>query len=214
LAVQVLAFGPKTLHKEAMVARFWPILALTALCWLTFAVDHFVLHDSLLRYGIIPRQLASLPAILWAPLLHVSFQHLAANTGPLLILGGVLSGRSRTEFFMVTVAGTLLGGALTWLVARNGVHVGASGLLFCFFGYLASLALFRRTFGTLALSLICIIAYGGISRGILPTTGGISWEGHACGLAAGIALSWMGAQFNRAEPGSALKPPEFAGKNE
>jgi membrane associated rhomboid family serine protease len=194
-----------------VLKRFAPILALVGLCWAVFGVNHFIWHDGLARHGIVPRQLASLPGIIWAPLLHVSVEHLAANTLPLLILGAILCGRSRAEFVGVTLGGVLLGGGLTWLVARPAVHVGASGLIFCFFGYLASLALFRRTFGTLVISVLCIVAYGGILRGLLPNANGVSWEGHACGLAAGIVLAWFGAKVHAAPSAPAPKPPELAG---
>ena len=126
----------------------------------------------------------------------MSFQHLAANTPPLLILGAILCGRSKGEFAAATAAGILLGGGLTWLLARSAVHVGASGLVFCYFGYLASLALFNRSILTLLLSLICIVGYGGILRGILPTSTGVSWEGHLLGLCSGIAAAWFNSKLN------------------
>jgi membrane associated rhomboid family serine protease len=174
--------------------RFAPIIALTAACWLVFVVNNLLLGGHLDQYGIIPRHLRGLPGIIWAPFLHGSFRHIAANTVPLLILGGVLCARSKSEFAMVAVAGTLLGGGLTWLFARGASHIGASGLIFCFFGYLTSLAYFRRTFGTLILSAVCLLAYGGMLKGIVPTATAISWEGHLAGLVAGIALAWLTAK--------------------
>ena len=38
-------------------------------------------------FGILPRQLAGLPGIVFAPLVHCSFAHLIANSPPLLVLG-------------------------------------------------------------------------------------------------------------------------------
>ena len=172
-----------------MLKRFSPVLLLTATCWVVFGVNRFLLHDDLIQYGIVPRHLGSLSGILWAPFLHASFEHLAANTVPLLVLGAILCARSRGEFVSVTLGGMVLGGTLTWLFARPACHIGASGLIFCFFGYLASLALFRRTIGTLLLSVACLLAYGGMLRGILPNSKPISWEGHAAGLVAGIAIA-------------------------
>lgn len=180
-----------------MLKRLTPILLLTAVCWVVFLVDHFILRGHLLQYGIVPRRVSSLPGILWAPFLHASFQHLAANTLPLLILGAIICGRSTAEFLAVFIGGALLAGGLTWLFARNGSHVGASGLIFCFFGYLASLAWFRRTLGALALSIVCIVGYGGILKGILPTSSAVSWEGHAAGLVAGILLAGLCSQFRK-----------------
>ena len=179
-----------------MLKRFTPILVLVGFCWLAFFVNNLLLGGHLNQYGIVPRHLASLPTILWAPFLHASFRHLLANTLPLLILGGIICGRNQSEFTAVAVAGTLAGGALTWLFARNGSHIGASGLIFCFFGYLASMAWFRRTFGTLLLSIICIVAYGGMLRGLIPSSTAVSWEGHAAGLVTGIILAWASSKLN------------------
>lgn len=179
-----------------MLKRFTPILTLVAFCWLIFVVNNLLWNGHLNKYGIIPRHLGSLPGIIWAPFLHASFEHLAANTLPLLILGTIICARSRFEFAMIAVAGALLGGGLTWLFARSASHIGASGLIFCFFGYLASLAYFQRTFGTLILSVVCLFAYGGMLKGILPTSTAISWESHVAGLVAGIVLAWAGSKLN------------------
>ena len=194
-----------------MFKRFLPILIVTGLCWLVFPINNLLLNGHLAAYGIVPRQISSLPGILWAPFLHGSYQHLLANTVPLLVLGGILCARSRGEFIIVTVIGILLGGGLTWLVARKAAHIGASGLIFCYFGYLASLAYFHRSFGTLCLSVLCIIGYGGIIRGVLPTNAAVSWEGHLTGLVAGVILAWFVSKVTKTPltptPTSASSPP-------
>jgi membrane associated rhomboid family serine protease len=181
-----------------MIKRFTPILALTAACWLVFALNSLIWHGHLDQHGIIPRHLAGLTGIIWAPFLHASFQHLAANTVPLLVLGAIVCARGKGEFVVVTIGGILLGGGLTWLFARNAIHIGASGLIFCYFGYVASLAWFNRTFGTLCLSVLCILGYGGLIKGILPTLAGISWESHLAGLVAGVALGSFMSKLKKA----------------
>src|SRR5712671_4272572 len=99
--------------------RFTPVLVITSLCWLVYVVNNLILDGHLSRYGIIPRHLGSLPGIIWSPFLHGSFQHLAANTLPLLILGGIICVRGGGEFVVTTAGGMFLGGALTWLIGRN-----------------------------------------------------------------------------------------------
>ena len=190
-----------------MLKRFIPIILLTTICWLVFLVNNVMWGGSLDRYGIAPRQVSSLPGIIFAPFLHGSYRHLAANTLPLLILGAIICGRGRGEFVVVTVIGILLGGGLTWLFARSAHHIGASGLIFCYFGYLASLAWFNRTFGTLLLSVVCIVGYGGLVRGIVPTSSGISWESHLAGLIAGVVLAWFMAKLKRTPSGPADMAP-------
>lgn len=178
-----------------MIKRFTPVITLVALCWLFFAVNNLALGGYLGRFGIIPRHLAGIPGILWAPLLHASLKHLLANTVPLLVLGGILCARGKAEFSVVALTGTLLSGAATWVFARPASHIGASSLIFCFFGYLASMACFRRTFGTLLLSAACILVYGGLLRGIVPTSTAVSWEGHVAGLFSGVVLAWAAAKI-------------------
>lgn len=180
-----------------MIKRFSPILALTAACWIVFWVNALLWHGSLNRYGIIPRYTGSLPGILFSPFLHGSLDHLLANTVPLLVLGAILCARNPGEFVLVTLTGILFSGALTWVIGREAIHIGASGLIFCYFGYLVSLAVFERTLGAFLLSLFCLLAYGGILQGALPTSPNISWEGHIAGLLSGIAIAWMTPKSRR-----------------
>jgi membrane associated rhomboid family serine protease len=192
-----------------LLKQLTPVVTLVALCWLVYAVNNLVWGGHLSQYGIIPRRLGSLPGIMWGPFLHASFHHLVANTVPLLILGGLICLQSSSEFVMITVAGTLLTGGLTWIFARNASHIGASGLIFCFFGYLASMAYFRRTLGTLILSVVCLLAYGGIVKGILPTSTPVSWESHIAGLASGIILAWLSTKMNPTQEDNDLQVRRF-----
>ena len=180
-----------------MIKRLLPVLILTAVCWLVFLVNNLMLGGHFDQCGIRPRHIGSLPGIVLAPFLHASYRHLAANTLPLLVLGGIICARSKGEFVVVTGVGVLLGGGLTWLFARSACHIGASGLIFCYFGYLATLAYFHRTFGTLCLSVVCILGYGGLVWGIVPTSTAISWESHLFGLAAGIGAGWLMARLDK-----------------
>lgn len=177
----------------SLLRRFIPILGFVAICWLVFGLNALVWHGDLNRYGIVPRHVGGLPAILWSPFLHASVEHLVANTVPLLVLGILLCGRNAGEFVEVAVVGIVGGGLLTWLIARPASHIGASGLVFCFFAYLVSLAFFNRTLGSLLLALVCLVVYGGILRGVLPTSTAVSWEGHLAGLAAGVVVAWLRA---------------------
>ncbi len=185
-----------------MLKRFAPILILGAASWLVFFINNALWHGQLTQYGIVPRHLGALPGILWAPFLHASWAHLLANTLPLLVLGGLLCARQPGEFIGVTILGIILTGGLTWLFARNACHIGASGLVFCYFGFLASRAWFERTLATFGISILCLILYGGLITGVLPRSGPTSWENHAAGLVSGIGIAWAVAKVkNRAAVG-------------
>jgi membrane associated rhomboid family serine protease len=201
LCNQALALRDQVCYPFSVLKRFTPILLLTALCWVVFLVNNLMLGGHFDQCGIKPRQISGLLGIIFAPFLHGSYQHLAANTLPLLVLGGILCARSQGEFVVVTVGGILLGGSLTWLFARNACHIGASGMIFCYFGYLASLAVFHRTFGTLCLSIVCILGYGGLVWGIVPTSAAISWESHFSGLVAGTVMAWFMAKLDKTPTG-------------
>ncbi len=179
--------------------RFAPVLGLVAVFWLVFLINNLLLGGRLSSHGIVPRHPSSLTGVLWAPFLHESFGHLLANTLPFLILGGIVCARSSTQFGLVTVVGVLLGGGLTWVFARSASHIGASGLIFCYFGYLVSRAYFERSILTLLLSLACIIAYGGMLKGIMPTSTHVSWESHLTGLIAGGVAAWLSSLPRSAE---------------
>ena len=191
-----------------MLKRLTPVLVLVAVCWAVFVVNNLILSGHLNQYGIRPRHLGGLSGIIWSAFLHGSLRHLMANTVPLAVLGGILCLRDRNEFGIITVLGIVLTGGLTWLIGRNAYHIGASGLIFCFFGYLASLAFFERKIGTLLLSIVCIIGYGGMIRGLLPTSGAVSWEGHLAGFISGITLAWFYSNLKQAPGENKVPAPQ------
>ena len=170
--------------------RFTPICVLVAICWIVFGVNNIILRGALNQYALEPRHLNALPGILWSPFLHENFGHIAANTLPLFLLGAMICFRSRAQFLGVTTTGIVIGGGLTWLLARDAHHLGASGLIFCYFGFLIARAFFDRSIVTFILAILCLVGFGGIIWGILPVSRAISWEGHAAGLAAGILAAW------------------------
>ena len=78
-------------------------------------------------FGVRPRQLAGLPGILFAPLVHGGFAHLIANSLPLLVLGTAMLYLYPSAAFRVLPAVYLGTGVAVWLFARGSSHVGASG---------------------------------------------------------------------------------------
>lgn len=142
------------------------------------------------RFGITPRTLHGLVGIPLAPLLHGGFGHLAANTGPYLVLGSLLASRSVAEYRRVVVLVTLLGGALVWAFARGGAtHLGASGVVFGLLGYQLALGFTERRVASIILSVLVALAYGGLLASALPTHPSISFESHLAGLVVGVGLA-------------------------
>ena len=93
------------------------------------------------QFGIVPRRWSGLIGIPLAPFLHRGWSHLAANSLPFAILGLFVIGRGERTFWAVSAGIVVLGGLAVWLFGRGqSVHVGASGLIFGYFGYLWRLA--------------------------------------------------------------------------
>lgn len=156
-----------------------------ALIWGLEIVD-IVLRGALNAYGILPRHLIGLRGILFAPFLHSGFGHLIANTIPFLILGWFVMLQETSDFFVVSAITMLVSGLGVWLFGASGVHIGASGLIFGFLGFLLARGYFERNVPSIFLSIIVGVLYGGMIWGVLPTRLGISWEGHLFGFIGGV----------------------------
>src|SRR6185437_15219503 len=94
-------------------------------------------------YGITPRDVGSLPDILTAPFLHLSWSHIEGNSGPLFIFGFLAAYRGIAKFAALSVIVVLTSGLAAWFFA-SGVGVGASGVVFGYFGYIIVRGLFDR----------------------------------------------------------------------
>jgi membrane associated rhomboid family serine protease len=167
------------------------LLGTVSLMWLVEGIDQMVLDQGLDRHGIVPREVDGLTGILFAPFLHAGFGHLMANTLPLVLLGALIAFKGVVRLLTVTVGVILVGGLGVWLFGRDGVHLGASLLVFGYFGYLLAAAVFERRLRSVVLAVIAALLYGGLIWGVVPTTDPVSWEGHLAGLLAGVFMAWF-----------------------
>jgi len=160
--------------------------------WLTFAATALS-GGALLSFGIIPRTAVGLRGILFAPFLHANLNHLISNTIPFVVLGWLVMLRDSRHFGRVTLAAMLGSGMCSWLFGAPGsVHIGASGVIFGYLGFLMVAGWYARTFGSVVLSVGVTIAWGGLVMGVLPTVPGVSWQGHLGGFIGGVlaARQW------------------------
>jgi membrane associated rhomboid family serine protease len=165
-----------------------------SLMWGIEIVDWF-LGGSLDRFGIRPRAVDHLWGIIFAPFLHGNFRHLIANTIPFLTLGWFVMLRRTSDWLWVTAIAMLIGGLGTWLIApSNTVHIGASGVVFGYLGFLVSRGYFERKFSSMALSVMVGVLYGGLLFGVLPTDPRVSWQGHLFGFVGGVVAAKLFAE--------------------
>lgn len=163
------------------------------LAWLVSLMNMLLLGNGLGKiFGIRPRQPIGLLGIFFSPLLHRDIGHLIANTLPFLVLGwfilvqGELQGSG--NFYIITITILLIGGLGTWLFGRNAIHLGASGLIFGYIGFLLINGYAVPTLLTIGFAIIVVFMYGAQLWSMIPSSdeNTVSWEGHLFGFVGGI----------------------------
>ncbi|MGH8880916.1 MAG: rhomboid family protein [Stackebrandtia sp.] len=162
------------------------VVLLTLFMWVLEIID-YTLDGALDRYGIVARNPDYFAEILSAPFLHYGFPHLMANSVPLLILGFLVAMSGFGRFLSASLIIIVTSGAGVWLFApANTVTLGASGLVFGYFGYLLARGFVERRPADLAITVVVAIAYGTMIFGVLPNDPTVSWQGHLFGFVGGI----------------------------
>ena len=142
-------------------------------------------------FGVRPRQAIGLIGILFAPLVHGDFEHLFANSLPLLVAGTAMMYLYPQSALRVLPAIYFGPGVAVWLFAGGSSHIGASGLVYGLVAYILVAGLIRRDRRAIAASLLISFMYGALVWGVLPIRIGISWQTHlaAALIGAGLAIA-------------------------
>jgi membrane associated rhomboid family serine protease len=144
------------------------------------------------EFGILPEHVSRLPEIFTAPFLHFSWQHIEGNSLPLFVLGVLAAYRSISRFLLVSLIVAVTSGMAVWLFqSSNELTVGASGLIFGYFGYVLIRGFFDRNLLDIGLGVVAGLLYWTILQVAIPGTPGVSWIGHLGGLVGGIAAAWL-----------------------
>ena len=169
------------------------MLVLIALLWCIEIINSLMGHR-LNVLGIYPGADSPLPGIFFAPFLHGSFGHLGLNTLPLFTLGWLMSLRGFIRYIWISLFIVVIGGLGVWVFGREAFHVGASGLIFGYFGYLVAQGVFEQSFRSVFIASGIVAVYGGMIFGVLPISSSVSWETHLFSLLAGIAACRIWSQ--------------------
>lgn len=184
---RVAALG-RTLRSQLIVLGTFVFLF-----WFLELLDSLILDGGLDALGVQPRTLVGLRGVVFMPFLHDGFGHVLANTVPFIVLGWLVMVRRMADFFIVTAITVVTSGLGVWLFGGNGsVHIGASGLIFGYFGFLLLRAYFERSLPAIAVAVVVGLLYGGLIWGVLPMQLGVSWQAHLFGFIGGVlAAYWL-----------------------
>lgn len=176
--------------KQLLHSLVFPVIFLVIIWLVKFA--ELATGTSFAFLGVYPRELYGLAGIVFSPLIHSDFEHLYANSVPILVLMTSLFYFYRKIAFKVFFLIYLFSGIWLWIAGRESYHIGASGLIYGLAAFLFVSGILRKSPQLLAITLMVTFLYGSIIWGIVPDfypEKNISWEGHLFGMIAGIALA-------------------------
>ena len=143
------------------------------------------------KYGVYPREFKGLRGVFFSHFIHSNTKHLFNNSIPLFVLLLSVFMFYKEVALKVLAYGALLTGFLTWIIARESYHIGASGVVYLLFSFVFFSGILKKHFRLVALSLIVIFLYGSMIWYVLPIKDGMSWEGHLSGFVIGLVLAFL-----------------------
>lgn len=165
----------------------FPILFVLIL-WVVFWFQVRI-NPGIKSFGIRPNDTFGFLGALTSPFLHGNISHLYNNTIPVFVLSMALFFFYPKLAWRVIVFGIVFSGILTWIIAKRGNHIGASGLIYVLFGFIFLKGILARHFRLVALSFLVVFLYGSMIWYVFPIKQGVSWEGHLSGLVVGFLFA-------------------------
>lgn len=142
--------------------------------------------------GVYPRHPTGLIGIVCSPFLHGDFGHLIFNSIPLFLLVCFMKITVPDQFFLATAVIAVTSGLAVWLLGRQAFHVGASGVIFGYIGFLLANAYLTSSLQAVFIGALCLYYFGSMLLNIIPNEVRVSWEGHVFGLLSGVGLAfWL-----------------------
>jgi membrane associated rhomboid family serine protease len=186
--------GPVSAEELIAEARraFFVMFGFLAVVWLVQLAnwgDHYAFSRD---YGVVSGDVGRLPDILTAPFLHWSWAHIESNSGPLFVFGFLAAYRGVTRFLGLSLLVAVTSGLTVWFFEQGNVDtVGASGLIFGYFGYVVVRGLFDRRLIDTLIGVVMAASFAYLLTVAVPGTPGVSWLAHLGGLIGGVVGAWV-----------------------
>jgi len=160
--------------------------------WAVHLINGLLFGGVLIFFGIHPLDLSSIWHIFTSPLLHADFGHLISNTVPGAVFSFLIGMSGKRVWWEVLAFVVIVGGLGTWLLGGVGTnHIGASGLVYGWLGYLLVRGIFNRSLPQILVGVVLGVFYSGLVWGVLPGTPGVSWQAHLFGALGGILAGML-----------------------
>ena len=163
-------------------------IAYVLIIWIIYGIE-IAFGYNFNKYGVYPRNLMGFRGVFLTHFIHSNTNHLFNNSIPLFVLLSSLFYFYKEVAYKVLFFGGFFAGFITWMIARESYHIGASGIVYVLFSFVFFSGIIKKHYRLVALSLIVIFLYGSMIWYILPIKDGISWEGHLSGLLVGLFFS-------------------------
>lgn len=183
------------MNKSIYFSKFlFPFILLSSI-WIVY----FISSIFSFKYGIIPRfvDVNALIGIFGSPFFHGNLNHIISNSIPLFILSLLftLKCNSTKDAYILTFLMITLTGIAVWLFGSTAMHIGASGLVFSYFGFFIGIIFIKEKLLikilTIILSVTVILTFSWLFISLLNfNVPGISWAGHFWGFVVGIYVSY------------------------
>lgn len=166
-----------------------PVAYIVAIWFIYWVEIYFSLNFN--KFGVYPRTLKGFRGVFFTHFIHSNTSHLFNNSIPLFVLLTSLFYFYKDVALKILLFGGFFTGFLTWVIARDSYHIGASGIVYLLFSFIFFSGIIRKHFRLVALSLIIIFLYGSMIWYVFPVKEGMSWEGHLSGFVVGFILAFL-----------------------
>ena len=177
-------------HLKISNSTFIIPVAYVVSIWLIYVVE-ILFNLNFNKFGVFPRTLEGFRGVFLTHFIHSDTSHLFNNSIPLFVLLCSLFYFYKEVAYKVLLIGGFFTGFLTWIIARDSYHIGASGIVYLLFSFVFFSGIIRKHYRLVALSLIIIFLYGSMIWYVLPIKEGMSWEGHLSGFVTGLVLAFI-----------------------
>ena len=165
-------------------------LGLVFLIWFVYWIE-IKFGFNFNKLGVYPRTFKGIRGVFLTHFIHSDTKHLFNNSVPLFVLSASLLYFYKVVANKVLIYGAVLTGLITWIIARQSYHIGASGVVYLLFSFVFFSGIIKKHYRLVAMSLITIFLYGSMVWYLFPVKEGVSWEGHLSGFLVGLFFAYI-----------------------